>query len=307
MGQTSGPAPGGAPPPPTGPSGSEGERLRASWLRHRLEARGLEVEVQGFVAWPGRSADAAVHLFAFAVALVVGAFRPAFGLLLALLVLASLVFQPRVGALLRHLLPRRRSYNLLVRRGEGARRIVAFAFVDAPRRNQRFVAPLVALGQVVVGVAGLALLLRWSGLDAPWLVTVGSAAAGLLTTLALVCLGLEASGVEDADGDALKRLVALAEGPEPEGVELLLVACGAGHPWLDGLEALDAQSRLDAAAWWPLGRREAATAWLVERERRVVQPSRALALLEAEYDAADDPDERGAGGEPVRDGDGPGG
>ncbi len=266
------------------------------------------MRVQGFVCWPGAALDAAAHALCLAVAILVGEFRPAFGLLLALLLVASSVFQPRVGPLLRHLLVRGRSYNLVVRRGEGPRRVVVFAFVDAPRRLQRLVTPLLSIAWTLTGVAVVALLLRWGGLEAGWLQALGRSVVALLVLLALVLGAIERASVLPAEGDALRRLVALAEVQVPEGIELVLVACGAGFPWLDGLAALRAQNRFEDAEWWPLGRREAATEWLSERKLRMIEPGAALSLLGPEYDAPDVlvADER-AGGNAQRDGDDAGG
>lgn len=252
--------------------------------------------------------DAAVHAIALGFAVLLGESHPAIGLVIGVGVVASSVFQPRFGPLLKRFLPRGRSYNLLLRRGAGARRVVAFAFVDAPRGLQRFVAPTSSVVFVLAGIAAVGLLLRWGDLDASWLVALLRVVAAGLLVVGLFLASLARARVVDADGDALKRLVALGRVPLPDGVELVLAACGSGFPNLDGLAALHAQHGFDDAEWWPLGRRQAAAGWLRERELRLVDPARALDLLGPEYDAGDVVvDHERARRVDERDGDHPGG
>lgn len=283
---------------------SELERL--AQVASEFSDRGLAHRVEGFVAWPGPRADAALHVLLVGLVLALSGGTPAVGLLGVLIVLGSSIGQRRGRVLLRHLLPRRRSYNVVARRGSG-RRVIAVAFLDRPGTHDvaRWTRRLLLVG---LGLAAGLLALGWGGWTSPILPMLQLGVGG---ALALIGAGLLIPALRErgpADDTGLDRLRALADG-DHSGVELWLVVSGAGWPGLDGLRALEEQHRHEwpgETQWLLLGGGEGARGWLARRRLPALAAEDALALIEREYDGADAPAaaEHELVRHPVGDGDG---
>ncbi|MCP4806992.1 MAG: hypothetical protein GY913_18005 [Proteobacteria bacterium] len=291
-----------------GPSGPQTEPELLAQVRHRLDEVGAAPRVEGFVAWPGPLADAALHALLIGLSGLFWAELPQLGVLaVGLVVLASLA-QRRGHRVLRHLLPRRRSYNIVGRVGEGPRKVVAFAFVDGSASTGAVATAVRMAVWAAAGVSSACLLLAWAGVEA-------GPVHSVLRVLSWALAGLGGLGIAAAlrlrspiDARPVEQLLSLAERP-PAGVELYLVACGAGWPHLDGLRALEEQHRHEWGGdtrWLYLGGSAPARGWLARQRLATLDAGSTAQLLGPEYDAfdADVAFEHSAGRDAVRGGDG---
>jgi hypothetical protein len=250
--------------------------------------------------------EVAVHAVLLALGGVLALTSALGALILTVVVLISLLLESRLGAVFGALYPRQRAYNLLHRRGQGRRRVVAFAFVDRPRSADRYTYRLrglvAALGAGVSAAYGVQLAGWTPALELALAVPV---ALGLVSLVLLAVARSERT--EPADERGLDRLLELLEAEPPPDTELVLVAMSGGAPRLDGLAALVDQNahRWDPerTAYLPLDPTGRSVRWLVARQLSPLQLEEARALIGyADRDDLD-VDQPESGGDAVRPGD----
>ncbi len=202
--------------------------------------------------------EVAVHAVLLALGGVLALTSALGALILTVVVLISLLLESRLGAVFGALYPRQRAYNLLHRRGQGRRRVVAFAFVDRPRSADRYTYRLrglvAALGAGVSAAYGVQLAGWTPALELALAVPV---ALGLVSLVLLAVARSERT--EPADERGLDRLLELLEAEPPPDTELVLVAMSGGAPRLDGLAALVDQNAHRWGVFVPFFGRLAAT------------------------------------------------
>ncbi len=232
-------------------AGTAQEREAIGRLARRLEQAGHKPRVEGFVEATSSILTFAVHLGVGALALGVGSLFPLLGGSLWLATGASVAREIVRQPVLRRLLPRGISYNLVVERAapKARGRLVLSAHIDQARRGLRPSRRGARLVGCVWFLYGLMLLGR--------LVGVGS----VLSTWALVggafVLGVAALAVALSDRNRVRRsrgagtssieavLAAASElDDEPlEHLDLVVVLSGCGEAHGGGIRALVRQHR----------------------------------------------------------------
>ena len=232
-------------------AGTAQEREAISRLARRLEGAGLSPKVEGFVEATSPVLTFAVHLAVAAVALGIGGALPLLAtsiwVLVGFSVARELVRQP----VLRRLLPRGISYNLVVERPvpRPAGRLVLSAHIDQARRGLRpsrrgarfagaafFAYFLVLLGGVF-GVGG------WL---ASWSLVVG--ACGLALAAVVVALSdrnraRATRGTGTSSIEAVLEALTQLEAAPLEHLDLVVVLSGCGEAHGGGVRALVRQHR----------------------------------------------------------------
>ena len=288
-----------------GASGTHAERRCLAELKLLFQAAEGRTRVEGFVTSTSRAGEVAVHALFLTLAAVLLLGRPAAAVVVTVVALASLLLEARRGPVLGSLYPRQRAYNLLLRRGEGARRVLAVAFVD-PRR---LADSQVWRARVVVGATGAGLLVlsgvALAGLELPMVFRVAPAVSCALLSLVLLVMA-RSERTEPFAGEGLERLLDLLEAQAPPDSELVLAACSGSHPRLEGLRALVDQHpewRGPETRWLPLDPTGRAGRWLFQRGLNTLQLEEARALIGYAAPDALDLDQPQPGGEPDRAGD----
>jgi hypothetical protein len=229
-------------------AGTEGERAMLHAVRERLPT-GVVGRIEGFVGHAAPSLVHAMHDLALVLCGVLGFFRPEVALLLGGLVTLSLILE---GAgrtsLFRWVLPKRASYNLVVRMGSDAPlgAIVFSTPLDVPRwrpadwpwlRSTRPMRVSFGAAMVVIGMLALRTLAE------PWGPRTLEIYVGALivlsvgVTLSMIAHRRHGSGQDDATGSSvLLELMRRLRDRPLERVDVWLAFTGCGRAYQGGME-----------------------------------------------------------------------
>jgi len=234
-------------------AGSAAERAAVDAVGRWFEERGEVVRYDGFVAATSPPLNVALHLLVAALGALVGTLWAPVGLAVVIAVLLSGVRELRGGRpMLRRLLPRDTSYNLVVRRPAAARRLgtlVLAAHVDVPRRTWRMTRRLAAIPLGAAAALALALALESVGVGWFWLAWLRLVLGGALGVGVLVALfhhtrpAREGTGPGDS-GIAAVMEASLALGERPlQHLDVVFAAVGCQEAHGGGVRALLRQER----------------------------------------------------------------
>lgn len=233
---------------------SEGERAMLHQVKSRLP-EGVQGRIQGFVAYPSPAFVVGAHAAALLLSGLLGVLYPHVAAALCGIATVSLVAEGTgKWSLLRWLLPKSASYNLVVHlpaRDKALGAVVVAAPLDVPRWKperprwlRRPTRPVVGAAVIVTGI----LLLR--ALAEPWgRPTQGMYVASLLILGAAVSLAVIAhrrlGGVhEDASGPAaLLELIRRVQHEPRDNMDVWAVFTGCGHAYQNGMHAFLAVHR----------------------------------------------------------------
>ncbi|MEQ1506300.1 MAG: hypothetical protein ABMB14_28975 [Myxococcota bacterium] len=236
-------------------AGTEGEREMLHQVRSRLaEDSAGRVRIEGFVAYTSPGLVLGAHALALFVAGLIGLSWPLPAALACALVTVSLVSEG-LGqySVLRRILPKSASYNLVWRRQtEGALgTLIVTAPLDTPRWRPNRPRWLRRPMQLLLGAAAaLTMVVTLRALAEPWgRPTQGMYVASLGVLAGSVAVGIvlhrRAGGVhEDPSGPAaLLELVRRFEADPPPSLDVWAVFTGCGFAYQNGMHAFLAMRR----------------------------------------------------------------
>jgi nitroreductase len=234
-------------------AGSAAERAALDAAGRWFEERGEAVRYEGFVEATSPALNAALHLFVAALGALAGTLWAPLGLLITLLALTSGALElTGRRPLLRQLLPRDTSYNVLVRRPATGRRLgtlVLAAHVDLPRRAWRFTRRLAAVSLAGGGLLAAALAVESLGVGWFWLPGLRATAGIALVLIGAMALIVHARGPRPGPGRGdsgvaavMEASLALAERPLAH-LELVIAITGSQEAHGGGVAALLRQHR----------------------------------------------------------------
>lgn len=229
-------------------AGSEGEREMLHRIRSRLPD-GVEGRIQGFVAYPSPAFVVGVHAALLLFSGLLGLLRPHLAAVLCFGITMSLVAEGTGRwSLLRWVLPKSASYNLVVRlpaRTRALGSVVVAAPLDVPRwRPDRPRWLRRPMQPVVVAALVVTVLLLLRALAEPW----GRPTQGMyLASLVVLALSVLFAAIahrrtggahQDASGPAaLLELIRRQQLDPPEDVDVWAVFTGCGHAYQNGMHA----------------------------------------------------------------------
>jgi len=234
-------------------AGSAAERAAVHAVGRWFEERGEAARYDGFVAATSPPLNVTLHLLVAALGALVGALWAPVGLALVALAMSSAVIELRGGRrVLRRLLPRDTSYNLVVKRPAAARRLgtlVLAAHVDVPRRTWRMNRRLAAIPLGAAAALALVLALESVGVGWFWLPGLRLALAGGLFFGAAIALfhhtrpAREGVGPGDS-GVAAVMEASLALGERPlQHLDVIFAVVGCQEAHGGGVRALLREER----------------------------------------------------------------